>query len=123
MSLPSVPEVRSIVVTAQDDTAVQGAIDDAALIVEPCATAWSDARAKSIIKWIAAHLLSSMSSSGPGGAKPVSSRSLGDASESYGRATLGDSLKGTTYGQQAITLDNECCLLKLGKRPAIFKVL
>lgn len=119
---PTIAEVRRIITSAQDDAAVQMAIDDAGLLVEPCVSSWSDARATAIIRWMAAHLLSSMSGAS-GSSKSLASKSLGDASESYARATLGDQLKGSTYGQQALTLDSGCCLLKLGKRPASFKVL
>lgn len=119
---PTVAEVRLIITSAQGDDAIQSAIDDAGLLVEPCVTAMADNRAKAIIKWVAAHLLFSMSGA-TGAAKSLASKSLGDASESYARATLGDQLGGTTYGQQALLLDSNCCLLKLGKRPASFKVL
>lgn len=46
------------------------------------------------------------------------SRSLGDASKSWAKAQLGDGLKGTLYGQQALLLDVNGCLQKLGKRKA-----
>jgi hypothetical protein len=88
-------------------------------MVEGCASGWSDARYTSIVKWVAAHLIASR-----GGAEgTLTQRTLGDASETYAKAVVGSFLKGSPYGQQALALDTNGCLVNLGKQRATFKVL
>ena len=123
IATPTVAEVRVVIVTALDDAGVQATIDDAALLVEVCpgVVSASEARQKAIVKWVTAHLLSQRS----GTAGPLSSRSHGDASESYaaGFRTFGMALTSSFYGQQAIMLDDSGCLRTLGQVKARFRVL
>lgn len=120
ISKPTPAEVRIIIETKLADPALQSVIDDAALFVEGCpkVTTYDDARQKAIVKWVTAHMLASTNASGSGA---LTAKSLGDASESYARPTLGVGLSGTTYGQQAIALDPSGCLANLGKPKAMFR--
>lgn len=116
---PAVADVRIIISTGLIDASLQAVIDDAALIAEgTCVESYDAARQKAIVKWLTAHLLASTND----GAAVVSKK-LGDASESFSRSTLGDALKGTHYGQQAIALDTNGCLANLGKQRAIMETL
>lgn len=126
ISTPTVGEVRAIITTDLIDAAVQGAIDDATLMAEHCVLSLNALRQKSIIKYLAAHLIASMTAGGAGGkgaANTLTQFALGDASETYARATTGEGIKGTTYGQQAIALDPNGCVANIGKQRACFKVL
>lgn len=109
---PTAADVQLII--SATDAQANAAIEDAALIAEHCVACLSADRQKAIIKYLAAHLIASTNS----GASKTSSK-LGDAQDSYARAQLGDALKGTTYGQQAIALDPSGCLLGLGKIKAL----
>lgn len=123
VSLPSVEEVRAVITTTATDAQVEATIEDAALIVETCVASLDEARQKAIVKYVTAHLLSVNSSLASGGSGALSSQSLGDASESYATAALGDGLFSTAYGKKAILFDPNGCISRLGKLPTIFKVL
>lgn len=98
---------------------VESVIDDAALMADnACMQGYPEERQRAIVKWLSAHLLTSTAGGGM-----LSSEKLGDAQDSYARATLSDGLKGTTYGQQALLLDPNGCLLKLGKSRASIEVV
>lgn len=118
---PSVAEVRAVITTTLGDEQVQARIDDAALIVDGCPAivVMSDAQQKAIVKWVAAHLIASSTAEGA----QVLSKKLGDASETYSRASLGIGLAGTYYGQQALLLDPTGCLARRGRQRAFVKVL
>jgi hypothetical protein len=117
---PTVADVRLILDTKLGDAAIQAFIDDATVMTGPCSLGWDCATRKTIIKYIAAHLLVLAASKG-GGA--VSQRSLGDASESYSRQSLGTGLSETSYGQSALNFDPTGCLANLGKRRGFAKTL
>lgn len=121
LSKPSVAVVKAIIATTLADDAVQAVIDDAALLAEGCpvVASYDAARQSAIVKWLAAHMLASTSAGG--GA--LTQKALGDASETYGRATLGTQLAGTTYGQQALALDPSGCLARLGAKRAFVRVV
>jgi len=118
LSTPSVADVRLIIDTPVSDAVITATIADAALIVGRCsavANYGTDVQ-QAIIKYVTAHLLSIRSGAAPG---PLTSKSLGDASESYGGgATSGTQLAASAYGQQAILLDPTGCLATLGKTKA-----
>jgi hypothetical protein len=116
---PTAAAVRDIITTTLTDPQIEAIIADAALLVEDCASGWSDARYTSIVKWVAAHMIASRG----GSEGMLTQRTLGDASETYAKATAGEMLKGSSYGQQALMLDTNGCLINLGKRRASFKVL
>lgn len=114
---PSAQDVIDLTGTALDESVVSSIIDDAALMVEDCVKNLSAERQEAIVKWVSAHMIAS------GGEGTLTSMKLGDASESYARATLGDGLSGTTYGQQALLLDPNGCLAKLGRAKATIEVV
>jgi len=120
VATPTVADVRSVISTTLSDEQVDLMIQDAVLIVSKCPAvlkANSD-RQKAIVKWVAAHLISQRTPEAQ-----VTQRSLGDASETFARATLGVGLAGTFYGQQAILLDPSGCLERLGRQRAFVRVL
>ena len=119
MILPTIADVRLILSTAASDAAITAMIADAALLVENCIGGMVDARATAIIKWVAAHLLSSR----VGAEVSLSSSKLGDATDSYAAPELGKGLAGTTYGQQALALDPSGCLAGIGIAPVGFRVI
>lgn len=116
--LPTAIQVKAIVETSLDDSVVDSVILDASLLAEQCLQGLSNDRKTAIIKWLAAHLIASTDSSAT-----LASSKLGDASDTYVRATTGEGLKGTTYGQQALSLDPNGCLARLGKARATFEVI
>lgn len=113
ISKPTAAVVIALTGTAFDAATVSAIIDDAALIAENCIKNYDATRQEAILKWLAAHLIAST-----GGEGVATSDRLGDASTSWARAPLGDALKGTTYGQQALLLDTNGCLAKLGRARA-----
>jgi len=122
--IPSAAEVRAIITTSLTDPAIEAMIEDAELMVEACIASMTCQRKTAIIKWVTAHLISSMSSITSGGTGVITSDSLGDASRSYAKPTLDSTgLFGSTYGQQAMALDPNGCLAALGMRKTLFKVL
>jgi hypothetical protein len=76
-------------------------------------------RQKSIIKWTTAHLISMMTAA-TGGGNIKTQRSIGDGSESYARPTAGTNFQATSYGQMAVSLDPNGCLVNLGRVKAAF---
>jgi hypothetical protein len=125
LNLPSPADVRTIIETDLDDTGVQGFIDDAAALARRCVTPLDEDLQKTILKWLAAHLIQvAGKSTGEGFSNvAVTSMKLGDASETYARGQVGTNIASTPYGQQAILLDPNGCLMRLGNRKPIFKVL
>jgi len=118
ISKPSAEDVRAIIATTMTDPQVSAVIDDAALLAEDCISSLSSARQASIVKWLTAHMIAST-----GGSASRTSKKLGDAAETYAVAQLGEGLRGTTYGQQALALDPNGCLANLGKRGVVFETL
>lgn len=118
MSKPTSEELKRTIDTDLDAAALDQMIDDAELMGGDCIDQYGDSRRKAIIRWLAAHLIAS---GGIDGA--LQSESLGDASESYARPQLGDALRGTTYGQQALSLDTKGCLSRVGKPKASIQVV
>ena len=118
MAKPAASDVLALTGLDIDSAVVSAVIDDAALMAEECSASWSDDRETAVLKWLSAHLLASTHDGGV-----ITSESLGDASESYKRAQVGDSLAGTTYGQQAIALDPSGCLARIGRAKASMEVI
>ena len=118
MSNPTAQEVKRIIATALDDDAINQMIEDAAMLGGACVDGYDADRRKIIIRWLTAHLIASSHNEGA-----LQSESLGDASETYARAQLGDSLRGTVYGQQALALDAKGCLSRIGKKRASVQVI
>jgi len=99
-----------------NETLVQKYIDYATLIVADCN--WQQDRKDAIINWITAHLITSTDEY-----RQVVSESYGNASITFSSGPIGESLKSTTYGQQALLLDNTGCLNKLGKSKGTIEVI
>ncbi len=112
---PSVDDVRVIISTSKDDTAISAYITDAVLIAEGCPAIaeMSEARQQAIVKYLTAHLISTAPGAGGGGV--LTQKSLGDASETYASGMLGMGLESTPFGIQALAFDTSGCLRTLGK--------
>ncbi len=95
---------------------VEMLIGQAQLIAATCLEGASDELETAVLFWLTAHLVASTSRSGA-----VTSYKLGDASESYATAQVGNGLSGTTYGQQAIALLP--CLAYYGRGTASIEVI
>lgn len=121
LTTPTATEVKAIIATTLSDAAVDAFIADALLLVEDCPAVElvSTNKQKAIIKYLAAHLIVC---SNPKLAT-VTQQSLGDASESYAAAPVGNDLRSTQYGSQALLLETSGCLEGLGKRKAFVEVL
>lgn len=119
-TLPSAAAVIALTGTSLTEAVVESIIADAALIAETCIANYGEARQTAIIKWLAAHLVASTAT---GGESTLTSEKLGDASRTYARATTGEGLKGTMYGQQALSLDTNGCLFRKGNGRATVSVI
>lgn len=110
VATPTPTEVRTIITTSLDDAALTVFIADAAMMVDQCpkVAAYPDAQQKAIVRWVTAHLIAVTAQGGVAG--QLTSKSLGDASESYASGAVGSDLKSSPYGQQAIALDPSGCL-------------
>lgn len=118
-TLPVASEVIELTGTALSNPIVATLIDDAAMVAGDCITSYSEDRQAAIIKWLAAHLVASTAAGG----EFLASEKLGDASQTYARAALGENLRGTIYGQQALALDTNGCLTTRGKGRASVEVI
>jgi Protein of unknown function (DUF4054) len=76
---------------------------------------YSDETLREIQRWLAAHFAS-------GRQQGIKSESYEGLSVSYMTATLGEGLKGTTYGQTALALDTKGFLSGVAKRRATVTV-
>lgn len=115
----TVADVRLIISTEASDAQVQAAINDVTLMAARCLSLIADEPTRdAIVKYLAAHLLTIIDSSGAGVA---TSSSLGDASDTYATSGLGRSLKTSAYGQMAIQLDPNDCLQRIGNPKATFQ--
>lgn len=120
ISKPTATEVIDLTGTELTEAQVTALIDDAALMVEACINTLSADRQSAIVKWVAAHLIQA---TGDDSGNVLSSTKLGDASDTFARGSLGDGLSGSYYGQQAIALDPNGCLARLGRAKAKIQVV
>lgn len=111
-------DVIAITGTELAEAVVTALIADAELVAGDCISSYSAERQDAIVKWLAAHLVASTDAGGVS----VTSEKLGDASLTFARATLGEGLKGTFYGQQALALDTNGCLTGKGRGQASVEV-
>lgn len=120
---PTVAAVRVVITTSLDDAAVQSLIDDAAALIDgqcSCIASLPSATQQSIVKWVAAYLISTVKQQGGG---TLTSDRLGDAARTYSTTGFGKQLASSAYGQNALLLDPTGCLARLGKaRATIEKV-
>lgn len=112
---PETDDVRAVIQTTLTDDEIETIIDDAILIADTCISALPAARQKAILKWLTAHLVSSIKNFGGGG---VTSDKLGDASRTFSSGHFGKQLASTSYGQQALLMDPNGCLARIGKAKA-----
>lgn len=122
VATPTVDEVRATITTSLTDAQIQLFIDDAVLVASQCASflGFDASRQQAIVRWLTAHLLSTVMNKGGGN---LTAESLGDASKSYGTSALGKELRSTMYGNAALQLDPSGCLARLGKARATFQVV
>lgn len=116
MALPSASDIIELTGTSLSETLINTLIAQAQLIAATCLSGASDELETAVLFWLTAHLVASTSRSGA-----VTSYKLGDASESYATAQVGDGIRGTTYGQQAIALLP--CLATYGRATASLEVI
>lgn len=115
----TIADVRLIYSGSASDPQVQAAINDAGIMAAKCLAAIEDAATRDAVqKYLAAHLLTVIDSSGVGVA---TSSKLGDASDSYATGGLGKGLRSSAYGQMAIALDPNGCVAKIGNPRATFE--
>jgi len=118
MSAPAVEEVRAVISTALEDCQILAAITDAQLMVSACVEGLDPDRAAAIVKYVAADLIAG--GFGTHGRGVLTSKSLGDASESY---AAGGTVGRSAYWQRAIMLDPNGCLAHLGGKRATFETV
>lgn len=118
-TLPTSSDVIAITGSTLPSAVVDALIADAALVAGDCITPYAADRQTAIIKWLAAHMIASTDANGG----TLTQDKLGDASQSYARATLGENLRGTIYGQQALALDTNGCLVTRGKGRASVEII
>lgn len=111
---PSAADVRIIITTEMTDEQILAIVDDAALLAARCLSVLESDLQKAIIKYLTAHIIV-QSPNGPGGGGQLTSSSLGDASDTYASGQFGKGLSASSYGQMAIALDPNGCLVDIGK--------
>jgi hypothetical protein len=125
LTQPTTSEVKAVIILPAGlaDETIQLMIDQATVVAEMCPAieAQSTRAQKSILMWLAAHLLAV----NYGKSGPTINKSLGDASEGYaaGVRMFGAGLSSTMYGQNALLLEPTGCLEKLGKLKPVFRSL
>lgn len=114
----TVDEVAAILPADNQPANLVPFIDTANLLVDEdlAGKGLSAARLKEIEKYLAAHFATVTSGE-------IKWRKVGDATDEYVKATMAAGLKGTTFGQQAISLDTSNTLLGTGKSSASFEML
>lgn len=118
-TLPAASDVVSLTETTLASAVVDSIIADAALVAGGCIEGYEESRQTAIIKWLAAHLVTSTDASNG----TLTSDKMGDASQSFARASMGKALEGTMYGQQALALDTNGCLIRKGRGRASVQVV
>lgn len=118
ISKPTAQSVIDLTGTDLPVPVVDQIINDAALLAEGCLAPLSAEKQEAALRWLSAHMVASTSDVG---SQSLTSQKLGDATESYGKATLGTGISGTTYGQQAIAIAP--CLGRLGRSRASIEVV
>lgn len=117
--VPTVDEVRLVISTSKSDAVVQAVITDAAATVARCTESLDDETTALIVKYVAADMLAAVISTSGRGA--LTSKALGDASESWNAGAAGAEFGKSAYWQRALMLDPNGCLNRLGKARATFE--
>lgn len=120
VTTPTIAEVKEIITTDLADGVITNLIAETALMVEGCVSGLSSDRQEAIVKWVTAHTIYMLDQKGGG---TVTSKKLGDAQTNYAALPLGQGLKGSFYGQQALNLDPNGCLAYIGVKGAKLRVL
>lgn len=124
LTLPTADDVRVVISTTLTDDEIDALIAELALEGSPiyaCLDAITNGDLQAaILKWLVAHFISTTKNLG-GGA--VTADKLGDASRSFSTAQLGTELRSSTYGQNALLLDPNGCLARIGRAKARFEGL
>lgn len=118
--LPTAASVIALTETTLSEAVVSVLIDDALLLAGSCIDAYEADRQTAIVKWLAAHLVANTAT---GRTAALVSDKLGDAQQTYGRGAPGEALAGTVYGQQALALDTNGCLIRKGRARATIEVI
>lgn len=118
LTLPTPADIRAIMATGLTDAQLTAVIADAGLMVRACVESLDSELQAAIIKYAAADLIASaVSTTGRG---VLTSRSLGDASDSWSLGS-GATLGGSAYWHRALMLDPNGCLARLGGRTVTFE--
>lgn len=93
-------------------------ISTANLIVEEnlVGKGMSDARLKEIEKYLSAHF--AMVTTGE-----LKLRKVGDATDEFARTSMIEGLRGTSFGQQAVSLDSSNTLIDIDKKDSSFEMM
>lgn len=120
IATPTAEDVRLVISTGLTDAQIEAIVNDASLLAKRCIQSLDSDVQTAILRWLAAHLIASIKAKGGG---VLASDSLGDASQSYFTGNFGKQLASTSYGQNALLLDPNGCLARIGKaRASIEKV-
>lgn len=117
---PTASDVRVVITTKLTDDQINVIISDASLLARRCLLPLDSETQTAMLRWLAAHMIAVVKNQGGGG---VTSRSLGDASKSFSTAGFGDRLGSTSYGQNALMLDPNGCLARLGRARASIETI
>lgn len=110
----NISEAKVKVLTGvKDQDSIDLAIESAEAVLANC-KCYPAARLDLLGAWVAAHFAASFTHTNA----MVTSRSLGDASKSFGQAALSEDFRSTPFGSQALLLDFKGCLTSLGKAKA-----
>lgn len=119
MPSPTPEQVQALLTVQFTDAEITSFLDDAILLLGE--GVYDGARETAILKYLTAHLITIT----PKGSEGVlSAKKIEDLSYSYARGSLGEGLRSTTFGQQALALDVKGMLPdKLDQQPFLFQRL
>jgi len=118
-TLPDADDVIALTGTQLTSVVVGLIITSAEQMVLTCLEGMTDDKATAVLLWLSAHLVASAAPSNGS----LTGRSLGDSNKSWAKASMGDGLKGTTYGQQVLMLDESGCIGRLGRGVATLEII
>jgi hypothetical protein len=111
MARVNVTQVKDIISTSLSDASIKACITAANILVDEKISGLGEDQLKEIERWLAAHFVAVQD-------PKVVSEKIGSASATYEATKLGEMLRATSYGQQAILLDTTGTLEGLGKKPS-----
>lgn len=119
-TLPTAAAVQGLLIVPFPEAVVNGAISDAALIFADCLAKYPDEIGTALVKYLAAHLLSTSQAGARGN---VQSQSVDGTSYTLASAALGDGLRGSSFGKSALLFDSLRCLPDPDKTPFSMDVI